>query len=1134
MSVKQKFIDLVLRGKDLFSPAAKSASAELDALSAEAKAASDELKSLQSTQEKLLKARGIELYAEQAEKALSAAREEVARLAREIDASEKPTKDQAEALKLASRSANQLQTEYNKLASQLSRAKSDLQQAGVNTDRLADEQNRLQAEIRQSATALSDKRSKLRDMRGALKETEAATESFGSKIGGATKALVGFAGAYIGLSKLRDGLVSILSTADQLQSYSFQFAALFGGIEQGEQATAWVQDFARDTGSRLSNVRDAFVQLKTFGLDPMNGSLQSLVDYNAKLGGSQEKLEGIILAVGQAWGKQKLQGEEILQLVERGVPVWDLLAQATGKSTAELQKLSTAGQLGRDAISALVAELGNAAEGMSKAGLDRLGGQINVAANNWERFQQMIADSGLYQSAVTFLKDLNAEFEAMAKSGQLQKAAQDISDFFSSLIKNGGDQLKTVISNINGFIAAVNVVSGALQLAFNAVTAGVNTLAAVFTGAIGNMVMAYSKFLGAVGADNLSRSLENTATLLRDMSSAYVDAVEKDSRDMAAAWGRFTGTVDAGTAASFTSATATVTEETAKQKAEIDSVSQAEEQRAKRQADLAQLMAKANITTLGSLQELEKAAKSTYDAVSEGVEQGVASSYELEQAFNAWAESALNLAEANKTAVPETLRLQAAQLGLGTQLDNLIRKQGLSAEFTDQQGRSVSVLRQEVEKTKASIELYQRVIDSETASIEEKRIATLKLVDAQHALKGQLESLAEVEQLRTKSYFEVKLALEEAKRETDQLTQAYEAGSITTQQYNDQFERQSVVVRALQGMLIGTSEETTTFAAKQQDAGQQVSNTTAEISKQSSALGSLQSSTQQATQYTSLLAGAQSYLRKEFDFSGTSSRDLASRYEELTAFIRQNQRVQNEWWRELALASNQGFTREQQIISETLKIRKYTEQLASSSITLEQIRRIQGTLNYSFRELGENDLAPLRNAIADAERRILSLRDGLEGTVSSLQDELDRLNNNQAAIEKRRYEAQLSELEEKLKQAQSAGDKEAVKSAQQALKLAQEIYQIKVKQLAAESSASQKVSNETETSTANATKLTSKTSKATSGTQSLTEQPSVPVSGGSFTIELALPSGRRINTHASYSDAAKIMAELEAIRSTSI
>jgi hypothetical protein len=771
---------------------------------------------------------------------------------------------------------------------------------------------------------------------------------------------------------------------------------------------------------------------------------------------------------------------------------------------------------------------------MSEAGLDRLGGQINIATNNWERFQQLIADSGLYQVAVNFLKDLNAEFSAMANNGQLQKAAKDISDFFSSLISNGGEQLKAVITNINGFISAVNVVSGALQIAFNAVTAGVNTLAAVFTGAIGNMALAYSKFLSVVGADDLSRSLENTANLLRDMSSAYVDAVEQDSKDMANAWARFTGAVGAGTAENFAKATATVIAETEKQKEAIAGLSAEEQARANQQAELAQLMAKANITTLGSLQQLEQAAKATYDAVSQGADQGIASSYELEQAFNAWAEAALKVAAANKSAVPETVRLQAAQLGLERQLDDLIRKQGLSTEATGKQSRSIGIMRDAIDKTLLSITRYQRTLSSATATEREKTAAAMGLAEAQQLLKLQQEDLTKAQELGKKSFFEITLELEKAQLESERLTASYRAGAITTEEYSSATARLIALIQYLKELQGGGGQSTKDMGDKQDEAGKKTDKATDSIKSQAQELNALKDKTEKTTSATSLLAGAQEYLRKEFDFSETSTQDLGKRYEELTGFIRQNLRVHNEWWRELALASNEGFTREQQIISETLKIRGYIKTLESGTVTMQQVRNIQSTLNYGFAQLGDNELAPLRNAITDAERRILSLRDGLAGTVSSLQDELDRLNDNQAAIEKRRYEAQTAELREKLQQAQSSGDQQAVKAAQEALKLAQQIYKIKTDQLAAERSGAQ---NEAQNTKANTPRPASKPLSqlppyiGTSGTASQSQTGSP---GATVRVELALPSGRVIPAQATQSDAAALMDELERIRSTSL
>ena len=72
-------------------------------------------------------------------------------------------------------------------------------------------------------------------------------------------------------------------------------------------------------------------------MDPMDGTLQALVDKNAQLGGSMEDLNGIILQLGQGWTKQKLQSQDIIAIMERGIPVWDLLSDAMGKTAGEVK-----------------------------------------------------------------------------------------------------------------------------------------------------------------------------------------------------------------------------------------------------------------------------------------------------------------------------------------------------------------------------------------------------------------------------------------------------------------------------------------------------------------------------------------------------------------------------------------------------------------------------------------------------------------------------------------------------------------------------------------------------------------------------------------------------------------------------
>ena len=107
----------------------------------------------------------------------------------------------------------------------------------------------------------------------------------------------------------------------------------------------------------------------------------------------------------------------------------------------------------------------------------------------------------------------------------------------------------------------------------------------------------------------------------------------------------------------------------------------------------------------------------------------------------------------------------------------------------------------------------------------------------------------------------------------------------------------------------------------------------------------------------------------------------------------------------------------------------------------------------NYQLLGDERLDGLRGALADARRRALELRDAAADTLSRLQDEFDQLNRNTAAIEKRRYAAQVADLEEQRRAAQAAKDSQATADLNQALRLAKQIHDQKMGAIAAEAAA---------------------------------------------------------------------------------
>jgi tape measure domain-containing protein len=286
-----------------------------------------------------------------------------------------------------------------------------------------------------------------------LKDVDEAGVKTSSSMANLAKRFIALAAAAVGLQQIKNIFAGILKTGDQFERLGLQMEQVMGSIQAGEQATEWIKEFTRSTPLQIEQVTEVFLRLKNFGLDPMNGSLQSIVDQNEKMGGGMDRLLGISNALGQAWTKQKLQGEEILQLAERSVPVWDLLAESTGKSVQELQKLSSEGKLGRDVIQQLINTMGGQSTGAAAANMSLLSGLVSNLRGEWTEFRQAVADSGILDFAKEQLDSLLKTVVEMRENGSLQAWANSVSSALVSLSKLIG----TTISLIAKFSGTLSV-----------------------------------------------------------------------------------------------------------------------------------------------------------------------------------------------------------------------------------------------------------------------------------------------------------------------------------------------------------------------------------------------------------------------------------------------------------------------------------------------------------------------------------------------------------------------------------------------------------------------------------------------------------------------------------------------------
>lgn len=351
-------------------------------------------------------------------------------------------------------------------------------------------------------------------------------DGIGSMIGNLT-GLIGGAG----LGLLGKQAIGIMSSFEQLE---IRLNSVMGSASKGQEAFAWIQQFAKDTPFQVNQVTQAFMLLKNMGIDPMDGAMKAIADRAAQTGGGFETLQRISLALGQAWTKGKLQGEEAMQLLEAGVPVWDMLAKVVGKTTEEVQELSSKGRLGRDVIKALIDEMGRTSDGAAVAQMQSLSGMWSNFIDNIEAQLNRLQKGGALEPLKNMLAEMNAEFDKLEQNGTLARWSADV----ASNIKAVGEGMMTARQFVAEYGDQIKFLAEA-YVALKAAQAGsqiVSQLADEMRARVAGMAAAKEKAAADLEAANATSLAAKQALLLAEADNTAAQAELRRAAAQADAW----------------------------------------------------------------------------------------------------------------------------------------------------------------------------------------------------------------------------------------------------------------------------------------------------------------------------------------------------------------------------------------------------------------------------------------------------------------------------------------------------------------------------------------------------------------------------------------------------------------------
>ncbi len=144
----------------------------------------------------------------------------------------------------------------------------------------------------------------------------------------------------------------------ELETQTKSLEVLTGSLTQTKQIIEELQAFGSVTPFTSSELIEQTKRLKAFGFET-----EKLVDTTKRIsdiaGATGADLAGIATAFGQIQAKGKLQQEENLQLLERGVNITDELQKITGKFGDEFADAMRRGEIGADLVNQAMINLTN-------------------------------------------------------------------------------------------------------------------------------------------------------------------------------------------------------------------------------------------------------------------------------------------------------------------------------------------------------------------------------------------------------------------------------------------------------------------------------------------------------------------------------------------------------------------------------------------------------------------------------------------------------------------------------------------------------------------------------------------------------------------------------------------------------
>ncbi|WP_066667339.1 MULTISPECIES: tape measure protein [unclassified Sphingomonas] len=218
----------------------------------------------------------------------------------------------------------------------------------------------------------------------------------------------------------------IIKTAMAFEQFQVVLENTEGSAQKAREAMDWVKTFAKTTPYEIGDVMGAFVALKAFGIDPVNGSLRSLG--NAASGMNKPLMQAVEMLADAQTGEFERLKEFGVRASKQGERVSFTYMKA-GREITRTAKMS-----GVEIQRALIGIFDERFNGMMDRQSRTLAGMWSNLMDSVANFQLDVANAGFFDVLKGRAEQLLQTVNRLAADGTLTRWAEEISDRLEKMV----------------------------------------------------------------------------------------------------------------------------------------------------------------------------------------------------------------------------------------------------------------------------------------------------------------------------------------------------------------------------------------------------------------------------------------------------------------------------------------------------------------------------------------------------------------------------------------------------------------------------------------------------------------------------------------------------------------------------